>query len=243
MNTATVNMTFERYEKKYIIPADKFSRLKTAIENHMIQDEYGLHTINTIYFDTDDYQIIRHSLSKPKFKEKLRLRCYGKATKYSTVYLELKKKYEGITYKRRVPLTLEEGKAYFKENKIPQLKNKQVLDEVDWFIKQFAPEPKVFISYDRLAYYGMEDETFRVTFDANIRWRDYQIDFLKGDYGNHLLEPGVRLMEVKTMKAMPIWFCNILSELAIYPESFSKYGNIYTKYLMDRKEEVVCIAG
>lgn len=227
---------FERYENKYLLNGAQYQKLTERLREYMKQDSYGLHTICTIYYDTDDYAVIRRCLEKPKFKEKLRLRSYGVPTQDSVVYLELKKKFCGITYKRRVPLRLSELRDYFSRGSAPAEKG-QIFEEIDWYIKRLPLKAKVLICYDRTAWFGLEDSKFRVTVDANIRWRDYDLLLDKGDCGFPLLLPETYLMEVKTLDALPLWFVRILSELKIYPTSFSKYGTIYQKHL-GAKEEI-----
>ncbi|MFV0364570.1 MAG: polyphosphate polymerase domain-containing protein [Suipraeoptans sp.] len=236
-------ITFERYEKKYMIPPEKYPQLISEIEKHMTLDQYGLHTISSIYYDTEDFEIIRKYLDKPKFKEKLRVRGYGKPSDETIIFLELKKKISGITYKRRVPITLRQSRDYLDKQVIPDVENEQIFDEIDWYVKHKHVEKKVVISYDRVAYFGKEDSNFRLTFDSDIRWRDYHLDLSKGDYGYALNNPGVRLMEVKTIGTIPLWLCDILSKMKIYPQSFSKYGTIYSNYLTEKGRGVASIAG
>ena len=221
---------FERYEKKYILKKEQYEKLLENLNGHLEQDEYGKHTICTIYYDTDDYVNIRRCLEKPKFREKLRLRSYGIPTADTTVFLELKKKLAEITYKRRVPLSLIDVEKYFTYD-TPPFDRGQIFQEIHWYVRQKPFKPKVLISYDRIALNGIKDPTFRVTFDTDIRWRDYDLSLNKGDYGSMLFEPEMYLMEVKTLNALPLWFVNILTGLKIYPSSFSKYATIYQEYL------------
>lgn len=221
---------FERYESKYLLSVYQHQGLRSCLQSRMEQDQYGLHTICTIYYDTADYAVIRRCLEKPNFKEKLRLRSYGIPVPGSTVYLELKKKMAGVTYKRRVPLPLAQAKGYLAGGLMPD-GQMQILGEIDWYLHRQPLQPKVLICYDRIALFGLEDPDFRVTFDANIRWRDDDLLLEHGDYGSLLLPPKTFLMEVKTMNALPIWFAALLAQWKIYPLSFSKYGNIYQEYL------------
>ncbi len=232
----TSGAVFERYENKYLLTWYQYQSVLERLRGYMERDEYGLHTICTIYYDTDDYAVIRRCLEKPAFKEKLRLRSYGVPGPDSVVYLELKKKLRGVTYKRRVPLRFSEARAYVPTGRAPALEGK-IFEEIDWYLKQAPLKEKVLICYDRLALFGREDPNLRVTLDADIRWRDYNLPLDKGDYGSLLLPPKTYLLEVKTPGALPLWFVGILSELKIYPTSFSKYGAIYQKHL-GAKEEI-----
>lgn len=219
-------MVFERHEKKYRLTEEQYLLLTERLAEYMKGDQYGKHTICSLYFDTDDYLLIMRSIEKPKYKEKLRLRSYGMPTPDSTVFLELKKKLDGVTYKRRIPLTLAEAERYLKDRQPPE-NSGQILEEIDWFIKLYKTSPKVLLFYERIALYGIEDEGLRITFDSDIRFRTENLDFVHGDSGTPLLECGERIMEIKTAGAFPVWLSRLLAELNIYPTSFSKYGTAY----------------
>jgi SPX domain protein involved in polyphosphate accumulation len=230
----TSNMVFERHEKKYLLTEAQYNQLIVPLTEHMQHDQYGLHTICSLYYDTDDFLLIRRSIEKPKYKEKLRLRCYGIPSQEDVVYLELKKKLDGVTYKRRASMTLCEAEQYF-SNGTPPEQAGQILNEIVWFKDRYHPMPKVLLFYNRIALYGIADSSLRITFDTNIRWRDEQLNFTNGDYGTQILSPGERLMEIKLTGAFPCWLSHLLSEQKIYPISFSKYGMVYRKIL--HKEE------
>jgi len=222
---------FERHEKKNILSHSQYQLLRNALKDRMQDDEFGLYCTCSLYYDTDDYDLIRHCNSKPIYKEKLRLRSYGVPTQEQTVFIELKKKYKGITYKRRLPLSYKEAWRYLNHGIKPEVGG-QILNEIDWFIHRNHVKPAILLCYDRIALCGKEDNEFRMTFDFNIRWRDDNFDISKGSYGTPLLEKDSVLMEVKTLKSLPCWFTSILSEFKIYPNSFSKYGNVYKNYLL-----------
>ena len=234
------NSIFERFEKKYMLDRETYNLLLEAIEPYMRMASYGKHTIGNIYYDTNTYELIRHSIEKPVYKEKLRLRCYGVPNEESTVYLELKKKYDGIVYKRRIALTLTEAEAYLNEGFKPQ-QDSQILREIDYFISFYNVRPKVYLAYDRIAYFGIEDSDVRITFDHNIRSRQYDLSLGKGDYGEPLLDEYKHLMEIKVKGAMPMWLSKILSDLEIYPASFSKYGNVYKTTILPNRGKELCL--
>lgn len=222
---------FQRKEKKYILNREQYKKLLKVIEQYMEIDEFGRHTICNLYFDTDDYRIIRRSIEKPIYKEKLRLRSYGIPTSDDKVYLELKKKFKGTVYKRRVCMKLSEAKQYLQTGEMP-FEDKQVMKEIDYFIRFYGkPTPQIYIAYDRIAYYTKEDKSFRITFDSGIRSRKTDLLLESGDAGELLLENGIYVMEVKAVAVMPEWLIRSLEELEIYPRSFSKYGKIYTEKL------------
>lgn len=223
---------FKRIEKKYMLTRAQYAALQDAFTGRLQQDQYGLHTINNIYMDTDDYALIRASIEKPVYKEKLRVRSYGVPKAADTVYVELKKKFKGIVYKRRIPMALQDASAYLYHNIKPETDG-QILCEIDWFRHMFAVVPKVFIAYDRAAYAALDGSELRVTFDDNIRWRQTQVQLDKGSWGSQLLTPDQVLMEVKAPDALPLWFARLLNETGVRPISFSKYGTIYTRHLLD----------
>jgi SPX domain protein involved in polyphosphate accumulation len=225
---AQINNVFQRIEKKYLLDDDQYNEFLQGIEPYMTLDEYGLHTICNIYYDTDQYELVNKSLEKPVYKEKFRVRCYGIPNEESKIFLEIKKKYKGVVFKRRTSLTLREAKAYLEEGMKPA-KSTQIMSEIDYFLGKYQPEPKLFLAYDRLAYYGTQDPEIRMTFDARIRSREDDLSLELGDHGELLLPENMHLLEIKVNAAMPMWLAHTLSELQIYPVSFSKYGNIYKK--------------
>lgn len=226
---------FMRYEKKYILKEPQYLELVSRLVTKMTADDYGLYTISNIYFDTEDFELIRSSIEKPEYKEKVRLRSYGKATEDSPVFVELKKKLDGIVYKRRVEMSLEDARKYLYYGIYPE-QDGQILREIDYTVNRYNLRPAAAVSYDRIAFYGKEDGQLRVTFDHNICCRHYALDLSKGAFGAPLLEPGQMLMEVKIPGAMPVWMSRLLAELSVYPVSYSKYGTYYKEYLFYRSE-------
>lgn len=224
---------FKRKEKKYLLTAPQYQALLPRLQEYMTVDEHGLHTICNLYFDTDRYDLIRHSIEKPVYKEKLRLRSYGVPGPDDRVFLELKKKLKGVVYKRRVSLTLEEARRYLLHHEQPRGES-QILHEIDWFLQRYQPVPKIYIAYDRTAFFGNEDKDLRVTFDQNILFRESLLDLSGGNWGSPLLKTGSFLMEIKIPGAMPLWLSHVLNELGLFPTSFSKYGNIYKEHLLQR---------
>ena len=217
---------FSRYEKKYLMPEEVYQALRERLAPHMEVDQYGLHTICNIYYDTPASDLIRRSIEKPVYKEKLRLRSYGIPTIDSTVFLEIKKKYQKIVNKRRVPMTLREAYCYVERGIRPE-QDSQILREIDFFLRRYPLQRSLYLAYDRIAMFQRDDPDFRVTFDHKIRSRKTDMGLEQGDAGTLLLPERYYLMESKVMGATPLWFTRILSELKLYPVSFSKYGNIY----------------
>ncbi|SEA36433.1 VTC domain-containing protein [Eubacterium aggregans] len=220
---------FERVEKKYLLSEGQYRELVRRLKPHVQVDDYGLHTICNIYYDTPGNEMVRRSIEGPKYKEKIRLRSYGVPGPEDTVFLEIKKKWRKVVYKRRIPLTLTQAGAFMAGGPLPQVEpeDRQILRELDYCRSFYHPIPKVFIAYDRIACFGNEDPELRMTFDHGIRSREDDLWLGLGDYGKPLLKKEQFLLEIKVEGAFPLWLVDILSELAIYPTSFSKVGNIY----------------
>lgn len=228
--------TFERQELKYRITYGQRKALNALMQDHMKADCFGRSTIHNIYYDTPDFHLIRHSLEKPIYKEKLRVRSYGPAKPEGTVYVELKKKYNGIVYKRRVAVTQSLSCQWLNQGRPPQ-QSSQIIREVDYFRKRFTPlTPAVLLTYEREAFFGRENPEFRMTFDDRILWRDEDISLCAGAYGAQLLLPGTQLLEVKSPFGMPLWLTRFFSENSIFKTSFSKYGAAYLQ--LQGKEEI-----
>ena len=235
-------LTFKRYEKKYLLSADEYERLWQRLEEYVEPDSFFKSTVCSIYYDDDRYSLIRHSIEKPKYKEKLRVRSYNVPSKDSNVFVELKKKFEGVVYKRRVVMSAQEAEKYL-SGEIAAHMDSQMIREIDWFMHENKPVPKVFIACEREAYKAKENGELRITFDRNIRWRETDLHLSSGAYGEELLEDGQVLMEIKIPGAAPLWLAEMLSQLQIYPRSFSKYGTCYKNKLIEKYfNEVICDA-
>lgn len=223
--------TFQRIEKKYLLDEKQYMALRQGMEPWMQADSFAKSTVCNIYFDTPDSRLIRTSLEKPVYKEKLRLRSYGTPEAQSAAFVELKKKYKGIVFKRRIDMNYHEAEEYLYKGIEPEVKGeseKQILREIDWFLEYYeAIQPAMYLSYDRSALCGKEDKGLRITFDTHILYRTQALDLAAGVWGSELLRPGQRLMEIKALGAMPLWLSSQLSELQIYPASFSKYGKAF----------------
>jgi hypothetical protein len=217
---------FKRYELKYMIDDEQCELIKEAMKPYMKDDKYGISTIHNLYFDTPTNLLIRKSIEKPVYKEKLRVRSYRVTEADTEVFVELKKKYESVVYKRRISLSEDEAMQYLLADK--KIEDSQIVREIDYF-KEFYKDlrPAEYIYYDREAFAGLEDKNFRVTFDKNILCRDYDLSLDKGAYGDSILPEGKVLMEVKTATAIPLWMVEFLSKYKIYKTSFSKYGTAY----------------
>lgn len=226
-----IQQVFSRYESKYLVQPTQSEALLARLNPMTVADMYGNYTICSIYFDTEDFSLVRTSVEKPVYKEKLRLRSYGIPKADDPVFVELKRKYDGVVYKRRATMTCREASDYFLKGRYPSA-DSQIMREIDWFVGQYQPVPKSYIAYDRTALSGLGDQELRITFDRNIRWRDKKLDLMLGDWGEPLLTGGAALMEIKSAGSVPLWLSHLLSELQIYPASYSKYGACYKEALI-----------
>lgn len=235
---------FNRVEEKYIVNENQYRKIVAFFGDNMKTDEYSsdgkFYQICNIYYDTEDNNLIRTSLMKPIYKEKIRLRSYGVPNKDTKVYLDVKKKYKGVVNKRRSTLRLKEAYEFTETREIPKLEsymNPQVLRELKHSLEYYDAQPKVFLSYERQAFFGSNDSSFRLTFDKNIITRREDIGLENGIFGSKLIDDGTYIMEVKYIERMPLWFVKILRENDLQKTSFSKYGTEYKKYIAENEEE------
>ena len=220
-----MQLTFKRYEIKYQLTEEQFERLMQAMSPYMVPDQYGPSTVCNVYYDTPSSLLIRRSLEKPLYKEKVRVRSYGTPHAGQDVFLELKKKSEGVVYKRRATMSIERAEQFLIGNGDPQ---NQIERELDFSIKRYGGlVPATYIAYDRVAFYAADDHDFRMTFDRRVRYRTEALDLSQGDAGTQILPDGKVLLEVKCAGAMPLWLVSFLSHERIFKTSFSKYGTAY----------------
>lgn len=230
---------FKRYEFKYLITRQQKRRLLALIAPYMVPDSYGRTTIRNIYYDTPTYLLIRRSIEKPSYKEKLRVRSYKRAEPDSTVFVELKKKYNSVVYKRRLALTEADASLWLCDRQ-PSASQSQIKNEIDYFLDYYgALAPAVFLSYEREAYLSLDASELRITFDENILCRQTDLSLCSEVYGEPILPDGMVLMEIKCAGGMPLWLTDFLSGEKIYKTSFSKYGTVYREkiypYLKESK--------
>lgn len=233
---------FKRYEKKYIISDKTYAALQKRLEAATVPDKHGKSCICNIYYDTPDRRLIRASIEKPVYKEKLRLRSYGVPGDTSGCFLELKKKYKGVVFKRRISTEYGAAKAYMHGEAM--LDDTQICREIEYF-KSFygALLPAAALFYERDAFYDRENSEIRLTFDGNLLARGNDLELSSGIYGQRILEKGLYVMEIKTAGAMPLWIAKMLSEFKIYPTSFSKYGTAYKNGIIEAQNKKIITLG
>lgn len=230
---------FQRYEMKYLLTRGQKEAVLAAMEPYMEMDAYGRSTIRNIYYDTDNYRLARRSGEQPVYKEKLRVRSYSTAGPEDPVFVELKKKYQGVVYKRRTHMPERDAREYLAGRRAAPQEN-QITEEIGYFLQFYAGlAPRVFLSYEREAYKTKMDDGFRVTFDENILWRETDLSLQKGIYGTSILKRGQTLMEIKTPGSIPLWMVEVLSGEGIRKTSFSKYGHAYAEIYHREKGELI----
>lgn len=220
---------FQRVEEKYVIAKEDKEKLLKIINSYIKEDEYFKSEIHNIYFDTKNNDLIINSLEKPIYKDKFRIRSYGIPKYNDYVFLEMKTKYKGVVGKRRIKVKLNEIDDYLENNKET---NNKILKEIIYYYKFYNLQKAIYIAYDRESYKGKEDSNLRITFDSNLRSRRNDLNF-KGIKMKKYFNEDYYIMEIKTIGALPLWLARSLSELEIYPTSFSKYGKIYEREMKE----------
>ena len=227
-------MIFQRYEFKYLMDARQLQAVWAAMAPHMVPDEYSHSSIRNLYLDTPGFRLIRRSLEKPVYKEKLRIRSYSRVGSAEKVFVELKKKYRSVVYKRRISMLQEQALGCVAGTELwPDSQIGAELAYAADFYKTLRPA--VFLSYERDSFRDVEDENFRVTFDREIRYRREELTLDSDTWGIPILAPGQVLMEVKVAGGLPLWMTHVLSERGIFKTSFSKYGTAYQDILLNEQ--------
>lgn len=237
-----IQTVFQRYEIKYMVSAKQREAIQKAMEPHMKLDDYGRTTIRNIYYDTKNYRLVRRSIEKPVYKEKLRVRSYKQADANDKVFVELKKKYDSVVYKRRIVMQKKEAEQWLLPGgqmpAVPQ-QDVQIAREIENFLAFYGDLcPAVFLSYEREAYFALDGSDFRVTFDDTILARQEHLSLGVGPYGAALLGKGMSVMELKTSGGIPLWMTRALAAARAYPCSYSKYGTAYQNMICEKEGRV-----
>jgi hypothetical protein len=226
---------FERYEYKYFLNPLQKKALTEEMDGRLALDSYGRTTIRNIYYDTDNYRLIRASLDHPVYKEKLRIRSYQRAGKEDMVFVEIKKKYEDVVGKRRVAMPRIAAEDWI-DRRRPLPFRSQITSEIDYMLDFYEGiSAKAFLSYEREAFYSVDGSGFRLTLDENILARDEDLCLGSDIWGTSVLPEGITLMEIKIPGAMPLWMARFLSANKIAKITFSKYGAYYRDYIKENR--------
>ena len=238
--------TFKRKENKYLITPQQHSDLLELAAGHLEEDGFPESTVCNIYLDTPTDRLIRESIDVTEedrpYKEKLRIRAYGIPEKDDTVFIELKKKFKGIVYKRRISTTLSKAESYLKEGRLPE--EGQIMNEIDYTMRKYGmPQPSVMVFYERKAWHDKDQSDLRITFDRNTRYRTEDLSYEYGSAGKLLLPGDTRILEIKACGAYPFWLCEALDSLSIRKQTFSKVATAYKKehYKESKNEQYIRI--
>ena len=235
---AGVQCSFERVEKKFILThAQADALMQDLTAGYMAVDQYGQHTIRNLYYDTDDYALIRKSIQKPKYKAKFRIRAYGTPKEDTLIFAELKKKYSGVVYKRRIAVSPDDMQRFLQGETLDG-ENPQIQRELHRYLAEHPIRSKVFLAYERVALYGLDDPALRVTFDTHLRFRTTHLDRFTDAAGTLICPDDPVILEVKLANAAPLWLARLLSKQKIYMSSFSKYGICYLNHLARRTPDI-----
>lgn len=233
-----MNDIFRRVEKKYLLNKSQYIKLKEMMADYMQEDKYGKSTICNVYFDSEQYDLIRHSITKPYYKDKVRLRSYNTPNKDSKVYLEIKRKCDEVVGKRRIEINLNDFYKYIYSKEQFKTSNSQIENELYYYFDFYNLRATMYVSYEREAFYQKDNMDFRVTFDSNILARDYDLQLEKGSYGELILPRNQYIMELKTLGAIPLWMVEILNKLEVKKAVFSKYGTAYTNLVLNEEDMI-----
>lgn len=227
--------TFQRVEHKYLLERQEANELYKLIKDHLVDDVYPSYSLHNVYYDSADNVLIRRSLEGPCYKEKIRVRSYGEPDSDKPAYIELKKKYDGIVYKRRIQV--KEGEINECMAKDHEL-NSQIGNEIAYVRDFYDVQAKMFIGYDRRAFAGKDEDDVRITFDTNIRYRLDHLSLHDDHPDEYLLDKNKILMEIKVMDRYPLWLSHALNKMKLTRTSFSKYGTIYAHLIEKERENV-----
>ena len=231
----------KRFELKYRLNRAQRDALCLAMRGHLELDCFGHKTVRNLYCDTANFRLARRSIEKPLYKEKLRIRAYERAAADTPVFIEIKKKFDSVVYKRRITLPCRE---YLRAVETRQMPEGQVAREIEALLRFYGPtlQPRVLLTYEREAYEPVDGVDFRLTLDQNILWRDTDVDLSAGIHGARLIPEDEFLLEIKTPGGIPLWMVRFLSEHGVYQTSFSKYGAAYAQMAAAGQKEVLLYA-
>ncbi len=223
--------SFARVEVKYMLTSARLPVFEAGLRSHgFCCRDFGSPLVQSLYYDSPDRLLIRSSLERPAYKEKLRLRAYGQPGAASMSFVEVKKKYRGVVYKRRTALPLEEAARGLQERLLPA-ETGQVGREALWMVRRWNLVPSAVIAYNRSAWFSSLEPEIRITLDRNISFRDYDLDLSLPSENIPLILPDQRILEIKTGGVYPRWLAELLQAAGAKRIHFSKYGTAYQRYM------------
>ncbi len=237
---------FNRYELKFILDKSMAQEMIQALKGHVMLDQYGdgegFYRIINLYYDTEDHLFFHETVNRQEFRQKLRLRAYNKVSIDTPVFLEIKKKYDGVVYKRRTMLTLQDAYAFLAKGQEQQdysvydASNVQILGEVAFLKRFYSLAPKVVVSYDRQAFLGIKENDLRITFDSNLRKRESDLKLESGPWGELFMDASSYILEIKVNGRIPLWLAQILSGFQCWRQGYSKYTSSYNAELFQQEQ-------
>lgn len=227
---------FKRKEQKYLLTEAQRSAVWEELSSRFCENEFGRSRVVSVYYDNDDFELINRSIEKPRYKEKLRVRTYDPTfSEEMPVFAEIKKKYDGIVYKRRVSGPYKEIKQLLQTGGghfvLPD-SDIQIQRELRWMIRRYRLEPKIWVSCMRVPYQALDGSDLRITFDSGLRYQTEQPDLCYPGRGEAILPEGLHVMEIKSSGGLPLWLSETLNRHQIYPQGFSKVGTAFQNQLM-----------
>lgn len=250
---------FERKEMKYRITAAQLAELLPVLQEHLVPADFADATVRSLYYDTPGDDLIARSIEGPLYKEKLRLRVYGDGYDPAMpAFVEIKKKFKGIVYKRRVMLSLAAAEAFLdgmpyeealaaypladkklaaqvREN---AAKNKQIANEIAFFMQRYAPlQPSILTACSRCSLVDPDGGDLRITIDTQLCAKHRPTNIGDVDGAGALIGEGDAIMEIKSTFALPLWLTSALSSVGAYKQSFSKCGAAYAQAMRTQNEE------
>ena len=244
--------TFERKEKKYVLDEKTLAHFMQLVGDKFGDDQYAHSTISSLYYDTPEFSMINRSIEEPLYKEKMRIRCYDDPSDEAGVFVELKKKFKGIVYKRRIRMSIEGAYAYLEgtpyshasllgsaiESLEMDMIKQQNIREIDACLNRHGKlSPAIMVVVERHSIRSTDGSNLRITFDRNARWRAHNLRFDTGFQGTPIFGGGEIIMEVKALGTYPLWLVQALDEIEAYPVSCSKVGLAYKALCTEKKPE------
>ncbi|QHF55620.1 MULTISPECIES: polyphosphate polymerase domain-containing protein [Streptococcus] len=223
---------FKRVETKYLISNHQRRQLLSDLGKHMEADDFAQSTITSLYFDTEQFDMIQDSLAKKYGKEKVRLRTYEMESDLDMpAFLEIKQKIDGVGYKYRIKTTPRQAAILMASDADKVVEDKRLASQLEKLHQRYGViKPSMLIAYKRLSFRGKKDKSVRVTLDMNMTYAVVNQLTMIGHESFPLLPDQQLIMEVKVAEQIPDWLENILHQYKLEKNSFSKYGHAYGLY-------------
>jgi hypothetical protein len=228
-----IKLHFQRFEFKYQMPAETIEGIIPELLKYMNPDPYARdlpnssYFVGSLYYDSAGLDCYYQKLAGLRSRRKLRIRFYeADLLDSSSVFVEIKKKYDAVVVKDRVSLSYGECKEMMLNNQLP--KEQQYSDRDDDFLRDFlrmklynGMMPQNLVMYHRRPFISKVDPHFRVTIDHNLR--TYAARWIDEHVPSTPVNPGFVILEVKFNNVLPFWFHRIIQRYNLEQRPFSKY--------------------